>query len=135
MLQYFFLALLVYLAAWTTAALGRARSVFAEFHQTMVVRWAIWILPVTYALPLFWRICWRLFFPAPLGVVLLLPPMILAWRSRRRLQRCGTDRTKPAEEALGRVLTFGGMAIAGLLVPAAIYWLTPPALRRHLPFY
>lgn len=135
MLQYFFLALLTYLAVRTTAELGRERAVFAQFHQTTAVRWCIWLWPLTYALPLCWRICWRLFYPAPLGVVLLLPPLILAFRIRRHFETCGTDRTKPAEATLGRVVTFGGMAIAGLLVPAAIFWLTPHALRRHLPFY
>ena len=134
MLQYFFLALLLYFAARTTAVLGRERAVFLEFHRTMALRWCVWLFPLTYALPLLWRICWRLFYPAPLGFVLLLPPMILAFRIRRHFEKCGTDRTKRAEEALGRVLTFGGMALAGLLIPAAIYWLTPPPLRRHLPF-
>jgi hypothetical protein len=135
MLQYLALALLLYLAFRTTAVLGRERPVFAEFRRTLALRWCIWLWPLAYALPLFWRMAWRLFYPAPLGFVLILPPMILAFRLRRRFEKCGTDRTKRAEEALGRVVTFGGMALAGLLVPAAIYWLTPPPLRRHLPFY
>jgi hypothetical protein len=135
MLQYLALALLLYLAFQTTAVLGRERAVFAEFRQTMALRWCIWLWPMTYALPLFWRLAWRLFYPAPLGLVLILPPMILAHRLRRRFEKSGTDRTKRAEAALGRVITFGGMALAGLLLPAAIYWLTPPPLRRHLPFY
>jgi hypothetical protein len=135
MLQYVAVALLTYLAVVTTAALGRERPIFAEFHQTLALRWWVWLFPVTYALPLCWRLCWRLFFPAPLGMVLLFPPMILAFRARQRLERCGTDRTKPAERIMGQVLTFGAMAIAGLLLPMVIYWLTPHSLRRHLAFF
>jgi hypothetical protein len=135
MLQFAAVLLLTCLAGLTTSALGRERAIFAEFRQTMALRWLIWLFPLTYALPLCWRVGWRLFFPAPLGFVLFLPSLILAHRLRRRFERCGTDRTKPAERALGRVMTFGVMAIAGLLLPTAIYWLTPHGLRRHLAFF
>ena len=135
MLQFAAVVLLTCLAGLTTAALGRERAIFAEFRQSLALRWLVWLFPLTYALPLVWRLGWRLFFPAPLGLVLFLPLLILAHRLRRCFERCGTDRTKPAERALGRVITFGAMAIVGLLVPAAIYWLTPHGLRRHLAFF
>ena len=134
MVQLVIVALLTYLAVLTTAGVGRERSVFAEFRQTTAIRWWIWLFPLTYLAPFFGRIFWRLFFPAPLGFVLFLPALILARRNRRRFERSGTDRTKAAEQVLSRVLSFGAMALIGLLVPTAIYWLTPPGLRRHLGF-
>jgi hypothetical protein len=134
MLQLLVIVLLTFLAVLTTSALGREESVFAEFHQTMAVRWLIWLFPLTYALPIFWRVGWRLFFPAPLVILLLLPVLALAQRNRKCLEGGGTDRTKRAEQALTRVLNFGTMAIVGSMLPTAVYWLTPPALRRHLGY-
>ncbi len=134
MLQLLVIVLLTCLAVLTTADLGRERAIFAEFRQTMAVRWCIWLFPLTYALPILWRPAWRLFFPAPIGIVLLLPVLLLAQRNRKRLEGRGTDRTKRAEQALTRVLNFGSMAIVGSMLPTAVYWLTPPALRRHLGY-
>ena len=134
MLQLLVIVLLTCLAVLTTAAVGREKAVFAEFRQTTAVRWCIWLFPLTYALPFFWRPGWRLFFPAPIGILLLLPVLLLARRNRQRLEGGGTDRTKRAEQALTRVLNFGAMAIVGFMIPTAVYWLTPPAIRRHLGY-
>jgi len=123
MLQIFAIILLVSLAVQTTSAVHSKRAVFAEMKQTTAVQWLIWLYPLPVVLPWLGRVFFYLFYPLPIGALFFVPALVVARKVRKKLEISGHPGAKDAARAMDHVVTFGIMAIMGLLVVTGWCWL------------
>src|ERR1041384_441686 len=124
MLQVIVLCLLLWVAVEATRRFNRERAVFLELGQTDAAKWLVWLYPLAFALPLLHRpLVWVLFFPIPFSALFFVPAIAMAVQNRRRFDRSGDDRAKPAASAVDYVITAGILGVMGTLVFTAYLWM------------
>src|SRR5947209_6661880 len=111
MLQVIAILLLICLAIYATRQIQLQRDVFVEERQTTAAQFLVWLYPLPFILPVLDHLFWGLFFPVPIAALFFAPAMAVATVNRKRFDRSGNPRVKPARNAMDHVVTFGIMGV------------------------